>query len=310
MLRCSESVATLRRFTDTRSAAGWGGVAHALAAGLRQLLSEWSLFTAQLEHRALCGALPLQVSAGLRTSIECWDRNWRQLLSEWSLFTAQLDHHAMCGALLLQVIPDIRTSVFGNGRLPLQGGRISTCHASLQSRVATWPHKRVRLWRAVLDMEKTIRMATVAHPLVCEHPLTGMCRHRLPQALVSECQMPLRTLRLLAGLAAHASATTARGAQLLDLLARAAAAAAGDAAARPRLQALLASAAAPYFRVLQRWLAAGVLDDPHAEFLVVEQSVSHKAFTRFLAASRLGRNVSLRGIFTRAKMLRPPQCIW
>jgi Gamma tubulin complex component N-terminal len=58
---CSESVATLRRFMDTRSAAGWGAVANAFAAGLRQLLSEWALFTAQLEHRALCGALPLQV---------------------------------------------------------------------------------------------------------------------------------------------------------------------------------------------------------------------------------------------------------
>lgn len=150
LLPICESVATLKRFVDTRSAAGWGSVAHAFAAGLRQLLADWSLFTAQLEHRALCGSLPLQ-------------------------------------------------------------------------------------------------------------------------ALVSECQMPLRTLRLLAGLAAHASATSARGASLLDLLARAAAAAAGDAAARPRLQALLAAAAAPYFRVLHRWLAAGALDDPHAEFLVCEQ---------------------------------------
>ena len=54
-------MATLRRFVDTRSAAGWGAVANAFAAELRQLLSEWALFTAQLEHRALCGALPLQV---------------------------------------------------------------------------------------------------------------------------------------------------------------------------------------------------------------------------------------------------------
>ena len=54
-------MATLRRFVDTRSAAGWGAVANAFAAGLRQLMSEWALFTAQLEHRALCGALPLQV---------------------------------------------------------------------------------------------------------------------------------------------------------------------------------------------------------------------------------------------------------
>lgn len=66
----SESVATLRRFVDTRSAAGWGAVANALAAGLRQLLSEWALFTAQLEHRALCGALPLQV---VRMQF-CWSR--------------------------------------------------------------------------------------------------------------------------------------------------------------------------------------------------------------------------------------------
>lgn len=60
--------------------------------------------------------------------------------------------------------------------------------------------------------------------------------------------MPLRTLRLLAGLAAAACAASARGARLLDLLSAAAAAAAGDPAVRPRLQALLAAAAAPYFR--------------------------------------------------------------
>ncbi len=68
------------------------------------------------------------------------------------------------------------------------------------------------------------------------------------QALVSECQLPLRTLRLLAGLAARAAATAARGAPLLDLLAAAADSAAGDVAARPRLRALLEVAAAPYFR--------------------------------------------------------------
>lgn len=68
------------------------------------------------------------------------------------------------------------------------------------------------------------------------------------QALVSECQLPLRTLRLLAGLAARAAATAALGAPLLDLLAAAADSAAGDAAARPRLRALLEAAAAPYFR--------------------------------------------------------------
>lgn len=72
--------------------------------------------------------------------------------------------------------------------------------------------------------------------------------HHMLQALVSECQMPLRTLRLLAGLAAHASAACARGARLLDVLAAASAAAAGDPAVKPRLQALLAAAAAPYFR--------------------------------------------------------------
>ncbi len=60
-LLCSESVATLRRFVDVRSLPAWGGVSHALAAGLRQLLADWALFLAQLEHRALRGSLSLQV---------------------------------------------------------------------------------------------------------------------------------------------------------------------------------------------------------------------------------------------------------
>lgn len=36
------------------------------------------------------------------------------------------------------------------------------------------------------------------------------------------------------------------------------------------LQRLLQDAAAPYFEVLSKWIATGILDDPFSEFMVVE----------------------------------------
>lgn len=105
-------MATLKRFVDTRSAAGWGAVAHAFAAGLRQLLADWSLFTAQLEHRALCGSLPLQVQdqRRFRRAVMIWEGQE----GSWPLFTAQLEHRALCGLLPLRVGDQFRGFVHHN----------------------------------------------------------------------------------------------------------------------------------------------------------------------------------------------------
>lgn len=47
----------------------------------------------------------------------------------------------------------------------------------------------------------------------------------------------------------------------------------GDAAARGLLGKLLQAGAAPYFKMLERWLCEGVLDDPFSEFMVEENTV-------------------------------------
>ena len=52
----------VQRFAETRSAFEAGGVAHALAAALRDLLSDWHLFVTQLEHQMRVGKLTLQVA--------------------------------------------------------------------------------------------------------------------------------------------------------------------------------------------------------------------------------------------------------
>lgn len=49
---------------------------------------------------------------------------------------------------------------------------------------------------------------------------------------------------------------------------------AGDAAARGLLGKLLQAGAAPYFKMLERWLCEGVLDDPYFEFMVEENTVT------------------------------------
>lgn len=50
--------------------------------------------------------------------------------------------------------------------------------------------------------------------------------------------------------------------------------AAGDTAARGLLGKLLQAGCAPYFKMLERWLCEGVLDDPFGEFMVQENPVS------------------------------------
>lgn len=68
---------------------------------------------------------------------------------------------------------------------------------------------------------------------------------------------------------AEASAAQAAGADLLNLLHARSKTIVGSARSSRLLQQLLAAAAAPYFEVLTRWVAAGVLNDPFSEFMVV-----------------------------------------
>lgn len=98
------------------------------------------------------------------------------------------------------------------------------------------------------------------------------------QALWYYVQPPLSALKLVASLAAEASAGRLRGAGLLDLLHARCGAAMGDAAAHRLALRLLRAAAEPYFAMLQRWLAEGAVDDPYAEFMVQESAVSAQPF--------------------------------
>jgi hypothetical protein len=67
---------------------------------------------------------------------------------------------------------------------------------------------------------------------------------------------------------AEAASQELTSAGLLNLLHRRLGALGGDAAGRALVERLLAAAAAPYFEILGKWLAAGVLDDPYSEFMV------------------------------------------
>ena len=51
-------------------------------------------------------------------------------------------------------------------------------------------------------------------------------------------------------------------------------AATGDAAARALVKKLLRAGCQPYFRMLEKWLAEGLLDDPFQEFMVCCDMVS------------------------------------
>lgn len=61
--RCSEYVAIVQRYVETRSAFEAGAVAHALCAAMRDLLTDWQLMVTQLEHQLRIGTLTLQVRA-------------------------------------------------------------------------------------------------------------------------------------------------------------------------------------------------------------------------------------------------------
>ncbi|PSC76155.1 Gamma-tubulin complex component 2 [Micractinium conductrix] len=90
------------------------------------------------------------------------------------------------------------------------------------------------------------------------------------QALWYYVQPPLSALKLVASLAADASARRLRGAALLDALHSRCSACMGDAAAHRLALRLLRAAAEPYFSMLERWLCSGEVDDPYGEFMVQE----------------------------------------
>ena len=63
--RCSEYVAVIERYAETRMAASQGKVCHALAGALRALLHHWHCRVAQLEHASLAAAPPLSLQVSL-----------------------------------------------------------------------------------------------------------------------------------------------------------------------------------------------------------------------------------------------------
>lgn len=90
------------------------------------------------------------------------------------------------------------------------------------------------------------------------------------QGLWYYVQPPMAALKLVASIAAEASARRLRGASLLSLLHAKAGALMGDAAAHRLALRLLRAAAEPYFAMLERWLCEGLVDDPYSEFMIRE----------------------------------------
>lgn len=106
--------------------------------------------------------------------------------------------------------------------------------------------------------------------------VVGSSCARQPQAgadACSPCPSLPAALKLVASLAAEASARRLRGAALLDLLHARCGASMGDAAAHRLALRLLRAAAEPYFAMLERWLREGAVDDPYREFMVQEDAV-------------------------------------
>lgn len=60
MLPLCEYVAVIQRFVETRREYGWGLVCQALAGAMRNVLQDWELMVAQLEHQLRTGKLTLQ----------------------------------------------------------------------------------------------------------------------------------------------------------------------------------------------------------------------------------------------------------
>ena len=92
------------------------------------------------------------------------------------------------------------------------------------------------------------------------------------QGLWYYVQPPMAALKLVASIAAEASARRLCGASLLSLLHFKAGALMGDAAAHRLALRLLRAAAEPYFAMLERWLCEGIVDDPYSEFMIKEDS--------------------------------------
>ncbi|KAG0591209.1 hypothetical protein KC19_1G158300 [Ceratodon purpureus] len=87
----------------------------------------------------------------------------------------------------------------------------------------------------------------------------------------------------------------ASGATLLNLLHNQATAMAGDSAVRTLLQKLTHAASSPYFRILERWVYEGIIDDPYGEFLIEEnKSLEKESLSQDYHATYWQKRYSLR----------------
>ncbi|KAJ7516840.1 hypothetical protein O6H91_21G000900 [Diphasiastrum complanatum] len=108
------------------------------------------------------------------------------------------------------------------------------------------------------------------------HAMVAQLEHQFRLARLSLqglwffCQPMMGAMQALSVVLRRASAKQLSGAAILNLLQSQAAAMAGDNAARSLLQKLAHAASAPYFRMLERWVYEGVIDDPYGEFFIDE----------------------------------------
>eukprot|EP00898_Chlorokybus_atmophyticus_P003738 jgi/Chlat1/4365/Chrsp29S04513 len=91
------------------------------------------------------------------------------------------------------------------------------------------------------------------------------------QGLWFYCQPTLSGMKLLASICEQAAVQNLFGAQVVNLLHSQATTMAGDTMARKLLQRLMQATCAPYFRMLERWVYEGVVEDPYGEFLIEER---------------------------------------
>ncbi|XP_024392107.1 gamma-tubulin complex component 2 isoform X3 [Physcomitrium patens] len=89
-------------------------------------------------------------------------------------------------------------------------------------------------------------------------------------------QPMMGAMQCLSSVSQAAAMQSARGAVLLNLLHNQGIALAGDVAVRTLLQKLTHAASFPYFRILERWVYEGVIDDPFGEFLIEENKCLEK----------------------------------
>lgn len=133
------------------------------------------------------------------------------------------------------------------------------------------------------------------------HAMTAQLEHQYRlgrlslQGLWFFCQPMVAAMQVLSTAVQRAIVQHASGATMLNLLQKQAIAMAGDNSARSLLQKLIHAASTPYFRILERWVYEGVIDDPYGEFLINEnKSLQKESLSQDYYATYWQQRYSLR----------------